>query len=171
MSTIEKKFFKFRYIEIIESQEVHEHFTFNHPYYGDKKFQRLFFSDDLNYMLERHEQNVILYEKVMPAKTLGDSDPPHVTWRIVSRIKRFPFDLAECTFVNYLFSPNLLMYLDYNKSQKIFVIKNSIDGSLYREIPAGLMNPGYGKDDITLMGKKFQWLSNTYIRVINNDGI
>lgn len=170
VSTIDKKFYRFRLIEILESQEVYENFSFDHPYYGDDKLQRLFFSDDLRYMLERQEQNVILYEKVMPAKTLDSNEPPHVTWRIVSRIKRVPFDLAECTFVNYLFSPSLLMYLDYNKSQKIFVIKNSLDGTEYRRIPSGLMNPGDGKD-LTLVGKKFQWLSNSYIRVINNDGI
>jgi hypothetical protein len=120
-------------------------------------------------MLERHEQNVILYEKVLPT-TLAGTDAPQVTWRIISRIKRFPFDLAECTFVNYLFSPNLLMYLDYNKSEKIFVIKNSLDCSEYRRIPTGLMSPGNGMD-IILTGKKFQWLTNSYIRVVNNDGI
>ena len=32
------------------------------------------------------------------------------------------------------------------------------------------MQPGSGKD-IALMGKKFQWLSNSLIRVIDNDGI
>lgn len=32
------------------------------------------------------------------------------------------------------------------------------------------MNPGDGSD-IALVGKKFQWLTNEYIRVINNDGI
>jgi hypothetical protein len=63
-----------------------------------------------------------------------------------------------------------MMYLDYNKSQKIFVIKNSIDGSEKIRIPSGLMNPGDGQN-LTLVGKKFQWVSNSYIRVINNDGI
>jgi hypothetical protein len=32
------------------------------------------------------------------------------------------------------------------------------------------MHPGGGKD-IALIGKKFQWLTNTSIRVINDDGI
>lgn len=117
-------------IEILDSCEVLEHFNFIHPYYGDDKFQRLFFSDDLEYMLERHEQNVILYKRSQRTKSqlrYDSEQPPEVTWVIVSRIKRFPFDLAECTFVNYLFSPNLQYYLDYNKSQKIFVIKRTID--------------------------------------------
>jgi hypothetical protein len=32
------------------------------------------------------------------------------------------------------------------------------------------MQPGSG-NDIALMGKKFQWLSNRYILIINKDGI
>ncbi len=67
---------------------------------------------------------------------------------------RFPMDLASVTFVNYLFSPNLLFYLDFNKKENVFVIKNTLAQSDYRIIPKGLMNPGNGKD-IALVGKKF----------------
>ena len=63
-------------------------------------------------------------------------------------------DLAKVTFVNYLFSPNLLFYLDFNKKENMFVIKNTFTQTDHREIPRGLMNPGNGKD-IALMGKKF----------------
>ena len=55
VSTIQKKFYRFRVIEIMETNEVFEHFSFKHPYYGDDKFQRIFFSEDLDYMLERQE--------------------------------------------------------------------------------------------------------------------
>jgi hypothetical protein len=48
----------------MDNSDVKEHFTFVHPYYGDDKFQRLFFSDDLQYMLERQEQNVFYYKRV-----------------------------------------------------------------------------------------------------------
>lgn len=77
-----------------------------------------------------------------------------ISWSIISRIKRFPYDLAECTFVNYLFSPNLMYYLDFNKSKNVFVIKNTIDQTDFCVIPPGLMNPGDGKD-IAMVGKKF----------------
>lgn len=72
--------------------------------------------------------------------------------------------------MNYLFSPNLKYYLDFNKNEKMFVIKDSFTQTDYRKISNGLMHPGGGKD-IALVGKKFQWLTNNYIRVINNDGI
>jgi hypothetical protein len=38
VSTLDKKFYKFRVIEILDTQEVQEHFSFVHPYYGDDKF-------------------------------------------------------------------------------------------------------------------------------------
>jgi hypothetical protein len=54
-----------------------EHFTFYHPYYGDENFQRLFFSEKLDLMLERQDQNVFLYDKApSPAGTAGSL----VTW-------------------------------------------------------------------------------------------
>jgi hypothetical protein len=63
-----------------------------------------------------------------------------------------------------------MYYLDFNKNQKVFVIKDTLTQTDYCEISNGLMNPGSGKD-IALVGKKFQWISNTHFRVINNDGI
>lgn len=172
VSTMEKKFFRFRVIEILNTQEIFEHFSFIHPYYGDDKFQRLFFSDDLQYMLERQEQNVLLYKRHnKPRSTPNLEDEScEVTWDLVRRVKRFPLDLSEVTFVNYLFSPNLMKYLDFNKNEKHFVIKNTLDQTEFCKIPNGLMHPGDGKD-IAMVGKKFQWLTNATIRVINEDGI
>lgn len=114
LSSQTKKFYRFRMIEILESKEVEEHFSFVHPYYGDDRFQRLFFSDDLRFMLERQDQNVILYKRRNVSDTTLGSNAPEVAWEIVSRVKRFPHDLASCTFVNYLFSPDLQLYLDFN---------------------------------------------------------
>ena len=93
-----------------------------------------------------------------------------ITWTLVKRIKRFPMDLASVTFVNYLFSPNLRFYLDFNKKDKMFVIKDTFTQLDKCKIPNGLMHPGNGKD-IMLIGKKFKWISNSLIKVINNDGI
>jgi hypothetical protein len=63
-----------------------------------------------------------------------------------------------------------MYYLDFNKNEKKFVIKNTLDQTDFKKIPTGIMHPGDGKD-IALVGKKFQWLTNTTIRVINEDGI
>lgn len=58
-------------------------------------------------------------------KTATESS--EVSWTLVNRIKRFPLDLSECTFVNFLFSPDLMLYLDFNMSKDVFVIKRSLD--------------------------------------------
>ena len=50
---MQKKFHNFKMIEIINEYEVKEHFTFTHPFYGVGNYQRIYFSDDLEYMLER----------------------------------------------------------------------------------------------------------------------
>ena len=63
-----------------------------------------------------------------------------------------------------------MFYLDFNKNDNHFVIKNTLDQTDYVTIPKGIMHPGDGKD-ISLIGKKFQWLNNSTIRLINDDGI
>ena len=61
--------------------------------------------------------------------------------------------------MNYLFSPNFKFYLDFNKKENNFVIKNTEDQTDYVKIPAGIMQPGNGKD-VAMIGKKFQWFNN-----------
>lgn len=41
-----KTFHNFKMIEIANEYEVKELFTFVHPYYGDGKYQRIYFSSD-----------------------------------------------------------------------------------------------------------------------------
>ena len=43
----EKKFLRHRMIEVINQNEIEEHFTFVHPNYGFGNYQRIYFSDDL----------------------------------------------------------------------------------------------------------------------------
>ena len=119
-------------------------------------------------MLERQQEDVFLYEKIMSGTTFAN-DSKEVTWKLKKKILRFPTDLANVTFVNYLFSPNFKYYLDFNKKKKVFVIKETFTQADYCEISNGLMNVKDDKD-IVLVGKKFQWISNNTFRVINNYG-
>lgn len=48
-----KKFHNFKMIEIINEFEIKEHFTFVHAFYGLGNYQRLYLSENLEYMLER----------------------------------------------------------------------------------------------------------------------
>lgn len=36
-------------------------------------------------------------------------------------------DLAEATYANYLFSPDLQYYLDYDQSDNVFMIMRTLD--------------------------------------------
>lgn len=48
-----KKYHNFKLIEIVNEIEIKEHFTFIHPFYGVGSYQRIYLSDNLEYMMER----------------------------------------------------------------------------------------------------------------------
>ena len=39
-----------------------------------------------------------------------------VKWEMVKRVHGFPMDMSELTYNNYLFSPDLMYYLDYDRN-------------------------------------------------------
>ena len=49
----QKTFRQFKLMEILNETEVIEHYKFAHPHYGYGNYQRIYFSDDNEYMLER----------------------------------------------------------------------------------------------------------------------
>lgn len=53
ISIEQKKFHKFKVVQLINDSDVKEYCTFVHPFYGVGKYQRITFSDDLEFMLER----------------------------------------------------------------------------------------------------------------------
>jgi hypothetical protein len=75
-----KKYHNFKLIEIINESEIKEHFTFIHPFYGVGKYQRIYFSENNEYMLERLvNQKVTLYHR---KKAIFGQ----VKWQIARRI-------------------------------------------------------------------------------------
>jgi hypothetical protein len=50
-------------------------------------------------------QRVLLYQRVKDSQKLT----------MIKRLNRFPMDMSENTYANYLFSPDLMFYLDYDK--------------------------------------------------------
>lgn len=62
----------------------------------------------MDYVLERLvNQRVLLYQRNK------DKDSNKLT--MIKRITRFPMDMSENTYANYLFSPDLMYYLDFDK--------------------------------------------------------
>lgn len=78
-------------------------------------------------------------------------------------------DLSECTHNNYLFSPDLMYYLDFDKSDNCFLIRKSIDQTTKCLIPKGIMNPA--SEEPVKIGKRFRWVDSQVIKVINTEGI
>ncbi len=105
---IKKEFRNFKLIEIINEFEVKEHLTFVHPFYGiggSSKYQRLYISDNMKHMIERLDnQRVIFYKREM------------IRWKMVRRIQGWPMDMSELSYSNYLCSPDLMYYLDYDRN-------------------------------------------------------
>jgi len=50
----------------------------------------------------------------------------------------------------------------------MFVIKRTLDQTNYKLIPQGLMNPS--KEKVKLIAKKFKWVDNSRIRIMNIEG-
>lgn len=92
-----------------------------------------------------------------------------VKWELITRIKQFPMDMAEQCGANYLFSPCLMYYLDFDKNKDIFLIKETITQEVFKIIPKGLMNPK--REEVTSLAKRFMWIDKNRIKVINNEGM
>lgn len=80
-------------------------------------------------MLER-----IINQRVFMYKRENKPDGT-VKWNLIRRLRQFPLDMSECTYYNYLFSPDLMYYLDYSKSENSFLIKRSQDQGVRCTIP------------------------------------
>lgn len=85
-------------------------------------------------MLEKGKgQRVILHKKVQ-----GISG--HIRWKVAKRIFRFPSYLSVMTDYNFMFSPDLMYYLDFSSNDQRFLIKESLSQNIVSVIPAGIMN-------------------------------
>ena len=102
----------FKVLEILNDNEICVHMTFTHVFYGFGENQRLYLSDDLEYMLERlKNQRVFLY------KRQREPNSNKSYFQIVRRLYNFPQDMSEACNANYLFSPNLMLYMDYDRAK------------------------------------------------------
>ncbi len=163
-SLVEKKFHNFKLIEILNESEIKEHFRFVHPFYGKGKYQRIYLANNMEYMLERLiNQKVLLYKR---AKGMFGS----CKWQMVKRINRFPMDMSEGTYMNFLFSPDLMYYLDFDKSNNQFIIKETLTQTPYRSIPIGLMGVSES-ETVNQIARRFMWIDANTVRITNIEGL
>jgi hypothetical protein len=75
-------FHNFKLISIIDSARVKVHFFFKHAKYGHN-YQRIYFSDDRDLMLERLQNHLVfIYRRQDVNQSTGE-----VTWNIVKRLE------------------------------------------------------------------------------------
>lgn len=59
---------------------------------------------------------------------------------MIKRITRFPMDMSECTYANYLFSPSFMFFLDFDKNKNKYVIRETLSQKSFVDIPTGFIN-------------------------------
>ena len=153
-------FHKFKLITIQDSARAKVYFSFTHAKYGHG-YQRIYFSDDQTLMLERLQNHLVfLYRRSEPNSLTGE-----VNWTIVKRMEQFCTDLTDYSYFNYIFTPNLKLYLDFSQSENRFTVRHTHDQSVFINIPQGTISP---KDENPeLIGKRFMFISNDTFRLIN----
>ena len=115
-------------------------------------------------MLEKlSDFKVYLYKKeVVPEK------PKFIKWQLIRKLEDFSYDISEYSLNNYLFSPNLKYYLDFDVASKNYIIVDAESDQVFREIHIGLLNPL--RDIPKNVARKFMWTSNHEFKVINDWG-
>ena len=78
--------------------------------------------------------------------------------------------MSEECYANYLFSPNFMHYLDYEKLHNRFIIRETISQDIKCIVPKGLMSPK-GGDEAAKYARNFRWIDNTTIKILNDEGI
>jgi hypothetical protein len=190
-----KQFYEFKLIEIMSDQDVKEHLSFVFPHYEvppvtqkikedsddsddnqenkqvDQRrknpMQHLFFSEDMQFMLEMlSNARVFMYRRVHMRDRTNDT---RVRWELYRRFKQFPTDLQEITQYPYIFSPDFSMYLDVDRKNKVFLIKDSFTQEVKVELPEDIMSCQH--EPIKIAASRFMWTSNDTLKIINSEGV
>ncbi|CDW83568.1 wd-40 repeat protein [Stylonychia lemnae] len=159
-----KTYREFKLIEIISPEEVKVHFTYIHPYYGINVYYRICFSEDLNFMFIRLiNQKNFIYQR--ESKVQSD----YITWKLYSRIYQFDFQISDLVFTNYITSPDLKYFLDYDNINKKYLIRDTKSSTKIYEIPKTLIN--VNEKNYKSLVKGFKWIDSETIRFIDQEGI
>lgn len=154
-------------IEILSPTDIIEHMNFKHPRMTREKYGRMYFSTDKEYMLEK----CINHEIFIFKRELTDDyqKTKEVKWRKIKRIINHSIDLSEFSYFNYLYSPNLMLFVDADSSGDCFTIKSTIDQSIVLQIPVGVLSPKI--DNPKDIVRKFKWVSDSKFMIINSDSL
>lgn len=90
-------------------------------------------------------------------------------WTLVRRFNKFPEELeSESGFLRVM-SPCFEYYIDIQKDENIFVIKDTLIQNVVYKIEKYLMDPS--KENAKDIMNRFKWIDSKTIRIINSEGI
>lgn len=163
IKTTNKTFYEFKIIEIESEVSVIEHAHFIHPVYN-QDIQFIYFDQNLQFMLERlSNQRLFLYQRVN--KNNGE-----IEWEFVKRFNNVPSDLLTQSQFPFVFSPDLMRYVDVDRSRRVFVIRDSKTEDIICDIPQHLLSYT-SSSSISIEGSMFRWENNTDMKFFNKEGI
>lgn len=68
------------------------------------------------------------------------------------------------------YSPDFSQFIELDRNNKQFVIKDTLTNQVVRLIPKELMTWNQKEKPLSVMNR-FQWLDNTTFRIVNTEGI
>jgi hypothetical protein len=169
--SFKREFFEFRVIEITSDREVTEHLSFVHCLNMEPTtVHYIYFSEDLSTMYERlkHERH-FLYKREQPKHRLTENKN-EVAWHQVHRFHHLPLDVLNVTEYPFIFSPNFKYYLDLDETHVRFIIRDPLNHEkIVYHVPEEIMSARNEKlEDVV---RRFRWLTENLIHVINHEGI
>jgi hypothetical protein len=90
---------------------------------------------------------------------------------MVHRFISFPTDLIEQCYYPFLFSPDFSMYLDVDRKNRTFMIRDSFTQEVRHHIPDWLMSEPNKQESYVPVAQRFMWIDNDTIKVVNTEGI
>ena len=108
--------------------------------------------------------NIIIYNR----KDI-DLKSKLVEWKPLRKFINLSSDISEFSVFNYLYSPNLKLFIDSNNSGDSFIIKRTLDNSILLTLPVGVTRPEF--DRPADLVKKFKWISNDRFKFVNFEGM
>lgn len=115
-------------------------------------------------MLEREKNHMVFLYK----KRHIEGSPTNVEWDIVRKLEFISSDICDISPYNFLFTPSLMYYLDFNIQLNKYTIKRSVDQIEVVELDPGYLSPD--TDAPIELVKRFKWVTNTSFKVINYEG-
>lgn len=88
---------------------------------------------------------------------------------MIKRLNNFPSDLESDSGFLRVMSPCFLYYIDLDRQENRFVIRDTITQKIEHTIERYLMDPSGGS--IKSKMNKFMWIDSQTIRVVNREGI